>query len=372
MSLPPVSRGFMGADEAPVEADAGVRPDTEEVRYPVEFTAGAGEYFRIWIVNLALTIATLGIYSAWAKVRKRRYFYSHTRIDGEGFEYLASPVAILKGRLIAVALLGAFYAVGHFAPLYQFILWIPLAVAAPWLMVRSLAFNAYNSAYRNIRLRFHGGYNECLKLVLGYGLLMLVTFFIAFPFMKRRLTRFVAENHAYGATRFTLGEGFGRPFVNAYFAAWGLSLIGFTAVGAIIALVAVVGAFAGEQAKNAAPFFGFAAVFLTYGMMFILYAYIRARTINAVFNNLRVGPVRFESVLSARRLMRLYVGNIVAILLTLGLATPWAVVRTMRYRASRLTVIAAGPLDSFVQGESQQLSATGEEVGEMFDVDFGL
>src|SRR5712672_3394231 len=261
MSLPPVNRGFVGADEAPVVADAGVRPDPVEVRYPVEFTAAAGEYFRIWIVNLALSVATLGIYSAWAKVRKRRYFYSHTRIDGEGFEYLANPIAILKGRLIASALFGAFYAVSHFAPLYQFILWIPLAIAAPWLVVRSLAFNAYNTAYRNIRLRFHGAYKECLKLVIGYGLLTLVTLFIAFPFMKRRLTRFVAENHAYGVTRFRLGEGFGRPFVKAYFAAWGLSVLGIFGVGVVISgLAAILG---GADIKSGgAQLFGFAAVFL--------------------------------------------------------------------------------------------------------------
>src|SRR5258706_8504899 len=144
MSLPPVNRGFVSADEAPVVADAGVRPDAVEVRYPVEFSATAGEYFRIWIVNLALSIVTLGIYSAWAKVRKRRYFYSHTRIDGEGFEYLANPIAILKGRLIAVAAIVVFYGVGYFAPLYQLLLWIPLAILAPWLLVRSFAFNAYN------------------------------------------------------------------------------------------------------------------------------------------------------------------------------------------------------------------------------------
>jgi uncharacterized membrane protein YjgN (DUF898 family) len=372
MSLPPVNRGFMRADEAPVVADAGVRPDAVEVRYPVEFTAAAGEYFRIWIVNLALSIVSLGIYSAWAKVRKRRYFYSHTRIDGEGFEYLANPIAILKGRLIAFALFGMFYAVSHFAPLYQFILWIPLAVAAPWLVVRSLAFNAYNSAYRNIRLRFHGTYKECLKLVLGYGLLMLVTFLIAFPFMKRRMTRFVAENHAYGVTRLMLGEGFGRPFVNAYFAAWGLSLLGFAGIGLLAAGLAFLISAGGGDIKGNTPILALAPVFVVYGMMFLLYGYIRARTINAVFNNLRVGPVRFESVLRARKLIWLYVSNIVVIVLSVGLATPWAVVRTMRYRASRLTAIAAGPLDSFVQGESQQLSATGEEVGEMFDIDFGL
>lgn len=110
-----------------------------ERRYPVEFAADTGEYFRIWIVNLALTVITLGIYSAWAKVRRRRYFYGHTRIDGEGFEYRANPVAILKGRLIAVAAIAVYYGAGHFAPQYQLLLWIPLVIFGPWLLVRSLA-----------------------------------------------------------------------------------------------------------------------------------------------------------------------------------------------------------------------------------------
>ncbi len=39
-----------------------------------EFTGDGREYFRIWIVNVSLTVITLGIYSAWAKVRRMRYF----------------------------------------------------------------------------------------------------------------------------------------------------------------------------------------------------------------------------------------------------------------------------------------------------------
>ena len=70
-----------------------------------EFTGSASEYFRIWIVNLLFTLATLGIYSAWAKVRKKRYFYGSTRFDGDSFDYFASPKAILKGRLVAFAAL---------------------------------------------------------------------------------------------------------------------------------------------------------------------------------------------------------------------------------------------------------------------------
>ena len=70
---------------------------------PFEFRGNGGEYFRIWIVNLLLTIVTLGIYSAWAKVRRLRYFYGNTFVDGHSFEYHGQPLAILKGRLIVVA-----------------------------------------------------------------------------------------------------------------------------------------------------------------------------------------------------------------------------------------------------------------------------
>ena len=64
----------------------------------LQFTGSALEYFRIWIVNVCLTLVTLGIFSAWAKVRKKRYFYSHTLLDGTPFQYLGMPIPILKGR----------------------------------------------------------------------------------------------------------------------------------------------------------------------------------------------------------------------------------------------------------------------------------
>ena len=75
-------------------------PAPREVAF--EFRATGSEYFRIWIVNLLLTIVTLGIYSAWAKVRRLRYFYGSTALEGTSFDYHADPKAILKGRLIAV------------------------------------------------------------------------------------------------------------------------------------------------------------------------------------------------------------------------------------------------------------------------------
>ena len=85
--------------------------------YPFFFSGSGGEYFRIWIVNLALTIITLGIYSAWAKVRTNRWFYGHTLLDNTPFSYLATPMQILKGRLIAAALLIAYTITSSVAPM---------------------------------------------------------------------------------------------------------------------------------------------------------------------------------------------------------------------------------------------------------------
>jgi uncharacterized membrane protein YjgN (DUF898 family) len=357
--------------DQPSIAQAGVA----ERRHPVEFTAQTGEYFRIWIVNLALTVLTLGIYSAWAKVRKRRYFYGHTRIDGEGFEYRANPVAILKGRLIAVAVFAAFYAVSHYAPLYVWVVYLVLLVVGPWLVVRSLAYNAYNSAYRNVRFAFSGTYGACLKIVLGYGLLTAVTLGLGFPFLKRRLVQFAMENHSYGTTRFALAEGFKKPFVRPYFVVFGISaLLGVALVGFFVAMGALAGAppkpGAGAPAWMMKAIFGGIAVF--YALLFLQVAYIKARTTNAVWNHLAIGPVRFESALRARDLLWLYISNLLVLALTIGLAAPWATVRAARYRASKTTVVAAGALDSFAQAQAQSLGAAGEELGEMFDFDIAL
>ena len=81
-----------------------------------EFTGKAREYFSIWIVNICLTILTLGIYSAWAKVRTNQYFYGNTRLDEASFRYLATPMNILKGRMIAFAAFVVYYIATMISP----------------------------------------------------------------------------------------------------------------------------------------------------------------------------------------------------------------------------------------------------------------
>src|SRR5260221_14229866 len=64
---------------------------------PLHFTGSGAEYFGIWIVNLLLTIVTLGVYSAWAKVRRVEWFFLATEQAGAGFDFFVSPGRVPVG-----------------------------------------------------------------------------------------------------------------------------------------------------------------------------------------------------------------------------------------------------------------------------------
>jgi uncharacterized membrane protein YjgN (DUF898 family) len=337
-----------------------------EQRYPVEFTGTTGQYFRIWIVNLALTVLTLGLYSAWAKVRKRRYFYAHTRIDGESFEYRGRPSAILKGRLIAVGLLLILVVAGNVYPQVSLetltgkaIFFVVAVTLGPWLVVRSLKFNAANTAYRNVRFAFLGAWQGCFLVVIKYVWLVFIA--ILYPYFKHALVRYAARHHAYGTTRFEVAD-FKKPFIHAYAVAFGLGLLGILALfAAMIAL--------GTMNRGQAPLLMLVGI---YGGFLVLYAFVRARTTNAVWNAIRVGPVRFECTMRGRDYMWIYLSNVAAIIATLGLATPWAVIRTLRYRARKFALMATGPLEGFIEDQAAQVGAAGQEIAEVFDLDVAL
>jgi uncharacterized membrane protein YjgN (DUF898 family) len=68
----------------------------------------------------------------------------------------------------------------------------------------------------------------------------------------------------------------------------------------------------------------------------------------------------------------LYFGNLLAIAFTLGLMIPWAQVRVARYRAEALSLESSSALEGFAGKITQDMGATGEEIGEFFSLDFSL
>jgi uncharacterized membrane protein YjgN (DUF898 family) len=182
---------------------------------PFRFTGTGGEYFRIWIVNVMLSVVTLGIYSAWAKVRRLQYFYRHTRISGASFDYHGKPLALLKGRILASCLFGGYYAASAISPAAGVVAFAMLAALLPWLLARSLRFRLYNSSYRGLRFHFHGSTAEAYRVFLAMPALAIVSLFTLAPFAHHRLKRFQHSNAAYGQTRFAFDAAVGA-FYKSY------------------------------------------------------------------------------------------------------------------------------------------------------------
>ena len=125
---------------------------------PIIFTGKAGEYFGIWLANVVLSILTLGIFLAWAKVRRTRYFLGNTIVLGDRLEYHPTGMMILKGRLIALAVIVVYSGLGAISPIAQMIGAIALIPLYPWVINRSLKFSSRMTSWRNVRFDWHGSY----------------------------------------------------------------------------------------------------------------------------------------------------------------------------------------------------------------------
>ena len=332
-----------------------------------KFVGDGSEYFRIWIVNVFLSIITLGVYSAWAKVRREQYFHRNLMLDGSGFDYHGKPMAILKGRIVAVLLLGGLSAAQHFSPLAYGIAILCLLPVAPWLAVKAFRFRAYNTSYRGLRFSFHGTYGQAFKVFIGYGLLATVTLWLAFPVFYRQLRKFILDNTRFGTTAFDCSVTTGAIY-KIFLLPGAIIVVLFLALGALAAIAAGAGG-------GAFAALGFA--FLLIPLLLVLsqavvMPYVAARTNNAIWSTTRLGSHQFVSRLPVGGYIGLTVVNWLAIIFTLGLFIPWARVRVARFRAEYLALEVDGSLDAFVAGEAGAATALGDEAAEMFDLDIGL
>lgn len=371
-------------DYAEGQADASppVARSTPASAQLLHFSGTAGAYFGIWIVNLMLTVVTLGIYSAWAKVRTRRYFYRNTTLAGERFDYHAKPTAILVGRLIGAALFGSYLAVVWLAPGWEL---IPIALiffGTPWLLMKGAAFNARSSSYRNVRFSFHGGLGAAYAAFVGWPILGALTLLGLMPIALHRQAQWKLDNHRFGNLPFRFGASSG-PYFGVFWKALGIVVLGMLAMVVwIFGAMLIVGVLGGSEGLGENPSADPAvvvAVLPAYAVLMLAYAaagaFFASRLLTVGLGSTTLDGHPFYVGVKAREVLWIYVTNSLAIMFSLGLAFPWAKVRAVRYQLERIALdIDEASIQQVVAQGSAQTSAIGEEVADAFDVefDFGL
>ena len=392
----------------PIVAVEAPQPVIAEGPHRFRFTGSGGEYFRIWIVNLLLTIVTFGIYSAWAKVRRLQYFYRHTEVAGSSFDYHGSPMSILIGRAVAFALLIAYNASQQVSFTVTFIALCAMVVVLPWLLRNSFRFRLRYSSYRGLRFSFKASNIQSYATFLPFGLFALLflgfaagavdqqmqgdpesmdmqkglvfaglmgTLFLVYsllvPLLHQRLKRFQHGNAWFGLTPFSFNAKAGG-FYSVYMLT-GLIWVGAAFIVGLAAAATIgIGSFIGGE-KGGAMYGALMLVAPAYLALFaIAGAFFSARIGNLVWNGTKLGEHRLESSLRVWPLMWIQLTNMALVLLTFGFFMPWAAVRLARYRAENLVLHPSGSLEAFLAGAESEVGAIGEETLDLFDFDIGL
>ncbi|MEL6750841.1 MAG: YjgN family protein [Pseudomonadota bacterium] len=339
-------------------------PDHGSIK-PFVFHGSGKEYFGIWIVNILLTILTLGIYSAWAKVRNKRYFNGNTELDGHRFDYHARPVQILIGRLVVVAFLFVLNLLQTILPFVALFI-VPLyLVLLPWVIVRGIRFNANMTSYRNVRFHFEGTKWGAFLAYILWPFAALLSLLTLTPFASRSNARFLGNGYAYGTARFSAD-----PPLGPFYKALGIGVVIVLAfVGLAFALALVFGA-EPEMWMLSDP--GLVAAPILIGLYYAYYTYAGyARNIS--YNALALeGGHTVRSTLHPRTYAWIVISNLFLIIVTLTLYTPWAKVRVARYLADHTTLFAASDLDDFVEGTIDRSGVASGEFLTLEGYDLGL
>ena len=342
---------------------------------PFEFRGSAKEWFGIWIVNLLLSIVTIGIYSAWAKVRTKKYFSNNTYVEGRNFDYHATGKQILIGRLIIIATVIVFQVIAAVMPILALILLVGMLFAYPWLIVRSMQFNARMTSFSNVRFAFVGTYGQAFLTFLIYPVLMAITLYTTFPVWDRTAKRFSINNHKLGGARFKIAAGLG-----AFYKALLVAIAWILVVGVIGALATGFGfrefAYAMQNADSdpGAAFPVIAMFYLLFFAAFLPATFIYQALIrNEVYNTTTLeGGHRFASNVSAPMLLWIAVSNMVVVVCTLFLMLPWAQVRMAKYLAAHTGFSLGGSLDGFISEHQAKGSAMGDAYTDLEGIDIGL
>lgn len=383
--------------EVPATQEPPLAADAVTTEYPVRFLGSGSEYFRIWIVNLLLTIVTLGIYSAWAKVRRLKYMYRNTQIADSSFDYHGSPVAILIGRVIALVLLIAYNYGFRISVAVGVITLVILAAVFPWLIRQSLRFRLRYSSYRGIRFRFDGNVGE-LYLIAAPVLLAVLPVFVAgslagdgateppawfagvfigslllyfalVPYLHYRFKRYQHGNSFLGssAARFTATAG-------SFYAVYGIVFLITLGIFAIAGAVGFAVGYGIWQADGEIPYVGMVlGLIIFYVLYFIPWSAFVVLLQNRIWNNTVVGAVSFKSRARIWPMTRIYLVNTILIVVTLGLFIPFAVIRSLKYRLEAVTAVTAAGMDHFLSDASvEHVDAAGEGAADLFDIDIGL
>jgi len=345
----------------------------------VSFKGSWTEFLGIAIVNLVLTILTLGIYRCWAKAKERRYLWSRTTVMGDPLEYTGTGgelflgmVIVVFGVLMPISLAFGFAdslrMAGHAleADALSILLWGLLLYLAGVGTYRAQRYLLSRTTWRGMVAR---GWGYGLRF-LGCSVAGLLTLFLAMPWANTRLWNERWNEARFGSLEFR-AEAPVRPLLRQFLPVWagvvGLGLALFALSPGLRAFLDVMWSgemvlpVDGEAVRNGARLVVFWYAAVAAGAF--VYNVLCWRHIVSHTRLDRV-PLRLNATLKDWLLFVL--GNAALLVFTLGLG--FIMLRYRVYAFALRHLEAEGALDPDAIAQSQlAVPMQGEGLADVFD-----
>ncbi len=156
--------------------------------HPFVFHGQAGRYFVICLVNVILSVITLGIFIPWAWVRNHRYLCENMEVNGVRFAYHGRGITIfLSWLLIFIVLLIVSLALAIFAPGCEGLETLVFVILLPVMFIRGLNYHANMTSFATIRFGVQCNLLRGWWIMLGLPLLIYVITAVVFSVLGSRL-----------------------------------------------------------------------------------------------------------------------------------------------------------------------------------------
>jgi uncharacterized membrane protein YjgN (DUF898 family) len=288
------------------------------------------ELFGLFLVNVLYNILTLGVYRFWGKTRVRHYVWSQTSFDGERFEYTGQGNELFRGFLRALAVTGGLIAVSQFTA-YSLAASDPsleriVRIILTYIMYVLIGVGAYSARHyllsrtrwRGIRFAQTGSAMTYAKTWVSTQGLAVLTLGLYTPFMRQHLFSYILNNVWFGSEQVRY-DGNGKDLFVCFLKPY-LLLI---------------------------P---------TLGMSWFWY---QAAEYRYIADHTQLQGVRFCSTISGGELLRLTVGNWLLLIVTLGVAYPFTIVRTANALSAHMRLDGEFDYARITQND-QEVPTTGE------------
>jgi uncharacterized membrane protein YjgN (DUF898 family) len=362
------------ATPAPTPSGTVTGPEGVHV---LAFHGSGGSFFGIHVINMLLTILTLGVYYFWGKVKVRQYLYSQSEFNGDRFAFHGTGRELLWGFLRAFVVFGGLSLLFRAAPLLPGGLAVKItAVLATYLLLFMLIpfavaatrrYRLSRSSWRGIRFSFRGSIANFVRLYLKGIVLSFLTLGIYYPFFIARQQKYLVSHTYFGNERFRF-DGNGHELMKIY--------LPLTVFPVLIVATAVIVPSVLKLIGHPGPVVAWVGglTMLLIGCFALIYPFwFEAAKQRYLWNHTKfgAGDARFHATMSGGGLFLLKSGNAFLLLLTLGLAWPWTMVRNTNFLFNHLTL--EGALDlSAVRQDAQSATALGEGLDSLMDLDAGF